>query len=165
MQVGLSPGHIVLDGAQLPLPQKGTPPIFGPYMLWPTGWITIIITITITITIIIIQHLYSALKSCKGYGGAWYRGRPRPKRHCVTWGPRSPLPKRGQNFRPMSTWSNSWMDQDATWYGGRPRPWPHCARWGSSLPQKGYIPQFSAHVHCGQTVAHLSYCWHSLPNF
>ena len=29
MQVGLGPGHIVLDGAQLPCPQKGTqPPIF-----------------------------------------------------------------------------------------------------------------------------------------
>jgi len=28
-QVGLGPGHIVLDGAQLPCPQKGTqPPIF-----------------------------------------------------------------------------------------------------------------------------------------
>jgi len=29
---------------------------------------------------------------------------------------------------------NSWMDQDATWYGGRPRPRRYCARWG---PQKG----------------------------
>jgi len=24
--------------------------------------------------------------------------------------------------------------------------------------QKGHSPQFSAHVYCGQTVAHLSYC-------
>jgi len=24
---------------------------------------------------------------------------------------------------------------------------------------KGHNPQFSAHVYCGQTVAHLSYCW------
>ena len=24
--------------------------------------------------------------------------------------------------------------------------------------QKGHCPQFSAHVYCGQTVAHLSYC-------
>jgi len=54
------------------------------------------------------------------------------------------------------------MDQDATWYGGRPRPRPHCARWGPSFsPKKGHSPpaQFSAHVCCGQTVAHLSYCW------
>jgi len=26
-------------------------------------------------------------------------------------------------------------------------------------PPKGHNPQFSAHVHCGQTGAHLSYCW------
>jgi len=26
------------------------------------------------------------------------------------------------------------------------------------LPQKGHGPQFSSHVYCGQTVAHLSYC-------
>jgi len=25
-------------------------------------------------------------------------------------------------------------------------------------PSKGHIPQFLAHVYCGQTVAHLSYC-------
>ena len=26
-------------------------------------------------------------------------------------------------------------------------------------PQRGTAPQFSAHVYCGQTVGHLSYCW------
>jgi len=25
--------------------------------------------------------------------------------------------------------------------------------------KRGHGPQFSAHVYCGQTVAHLSYCW------
>jgi len=25
-------------------------------------------------------------------------------------------------------------------------------------PKRGQSPQFSAHVYCGQTVAHLSYC-------
>jgi len=39
MQVGLGPGHIVLDGDPAPLPQKGAePPILGPYLLWPNGW-------------------------------------------------------------------------------------------------------------------------------
>ena len=38
MQVGLGPGHIVLDGDPAPLPQRGTPPIFVPYLLWPNGW-------------------------------------------------------------------------------------------------------------------------------
>jgi len=36
-QVGLGPGHIVLDGDPGPLPQKGTAPIFGPYLLWLNG--------------------------------------------------------------------------------------------------------------------------------
>jgi len=36
-EVGLGPGHIVLDG--YPAPPKGAQPsIFGPYPLWPIGW-------------------------------------------------------------------------------------------------------------------------------
>ena len=40
LQVGLGPGHIVLDGDQATLPQRvGVErPIFGPYLLWPNGW-------------------------------------------------------------------------------------------------------------------------------
>ena len=30
---------------------------------------------------------------------------------------------------------------------------------GTQLPPKGAQPPFSAHVYCGQTVPHLSYCW------
>jgi len=38
-------------------------------------------------------------------------------------------------------------------------PSQHCVAWGASLPApKRHSPQFSAHVYCGQTVAHLSYC-------
>ena len=44
------------------------------------------------------------------------------------------------------------MDQDETWHGGRPRPRSHCVRWRPSSP----FP--TAHVCCGQTVVHLSYC-------
>ena len=38
-QVGLGPGHIVLD-ADPAHPKRGTalPPIFGPCPLWPNGW-------------------------------------------------------------------------------------------------------------------------------
>jgi len=38
----------------------------------------------------------------------------------------------------------------------------HIVRWGpsSARPKRGSSsPQFSAHVYCGQTVAHLSCCW------
>jgi len=62
------------------------------------------------------------------------------------------------NFGPCLLWLNGWIDQDATWYEGRPRPRPQCVTWGSSFPHKGHSPQFLAHIYCGQTVAHLSYC-------
>ena len=89
VQVGLGPGHIMLDGDPPPLPKKGTePPVFGTCPLSPNGW----------------------------------------------------------------------MDQDETWHVVRPRPWPHCV--GTQPLQKGghYHPQLSAHVYCGETIAHLSYC-------
>jgi len=34
----IGPGHIVLDGDPAPLPKGTQPPIFGPYLLWPNGW-------------------------------------------------------------------------------------------------------------------------------
>ena len=37
MQVGLGPGHIVLDGDPAPPPKGAQPPIFGPCLLWPQG--------------------------------------------------------------------------------------------------------------------------------
>jgi len=87
----------------------------------------------------------------------WCGARPRPRRLCVRWGPRSPFPKRGKPpiFGPCLLWPNDWMDRDGTWHGGRPWFSPHCARWGhSSPPQKGgRAHQFSAHVYCGQTAA------------
>ena len=68
MEVGLGPGHIVLEGTQLPLPKKETePPIFGPFLLWPNG--------------------------CMYQDITWYGGRPQPRRHCVRWGLSSPLLK------------------------------------------------------------------------
>jgi len=38
VEVGLGPGHIVLDGDPAP-PKAAQPPIFGPCLLWPNGWI------------------------------------------------------------------------------------------------------------------------------
>ena len=80
MQVGLGPGHNVLDGTHLPLPaQRGTAPNFGPYLLWPNGLMD--------------------------QDATWYEGRPRPRRLCVRWGPRAPSRKRWRClpiFGPMS---------------------------------------------------------------
>jgi len=77
----------------------------------------------------------------------WRAGRPRPRRICVRWGPRSTLPKKGGEalppiFGPCLLWQNSWMDQDGTWYGDRPQPGRLCVRWGPSYPppKKGRSP-------------------------
>jgi len=54
-------------------------------------------------------------------------------------------------------WPNGPMDQDETWQDGRTRLRPHCVRWVPSSPsKKAAQPQFSVHVYCSQTVAHLS---------
>ena len=52
------------------------------------------------------------------------------------------------------------MDQDATWYGGGLGP-GHTVLDGDPAPRPERSiagPLFLAHVYCGQTVAHLSYC-------
>jgi len=37
-EVGLDPGHVVLDGDPVPLKRGAQqPPIFGPCLLWPNG--------------------------------------------------------------------------------------------------------------------------------
>ena len=80
-QVGLGPGHIVLDGDPAPH-RKGAqqpPPLFRPCLLWPNG----------------LMDQYAS----------WYGGRPLPRPHCVRWGPSSPIPRKGQqspSFRPES---------------------------------------------------------------
>jgi len=57
VEVGLGPGDFVLDGV-LALPQNGAqPPIFGPCLLWPNGWVD--------------------------QDATCYGGRPRFRRHCV----------------------------------------------------------------------------------
>jgi len=105
----------------------------------------------------------------------WHGGRPRPWPHCVRWGPSSPSPIGAQPrpiFGPCLLWPNGWMDLDChlvrrsgwikmprgTKVGFSPG---HIVLNGDPAPpqKKGTVPQFSAHVYCGQTVAHLSYCW------
>ena len=112
-------------------PKKGAePPIFGPCLLRPNGWMD--------------------------QDATWYRGRPQPRRLCVRWGPSSP-PKKGTEpppiFGPFLLWPNGWMHQGATWYRGRPQPRRLCVRRGLSYPIKKGTPtptQFLAHVYCGQ---------------
>jgi len=65
MQVGLSPGHIVLDGDPSPPPPKrhSLHPIFRPYLLWPNF-------------------------GCMDQDATWYGARPQPRRLCVRCGAR-----------------------------------------------------------------------------
>jgi len=124
MEVGLGLGDFVLDGDAAPSPKRGGSPcpIFRPFLLWPNG--------------------------CMDQGATWYRGRPRPRRHCVRWGRSSP-PQKGDGapspiFSPCLLWPNSLMDQDGTWHGGGPWSRPHCARWGRSCspPKRGQTFNF-----------------------
>ena len=69
MQVGLGPGNTMLDGDPTPPPKQGhRPPIFGPCLLRPNGWVD--------------------------QDATWHGSRPRPRQHCVRWGTQLP-PKRG----------------------------------------------------------------------
>jgi len=113
MDVGLGPGHIVLDGDPAPpKKQEGTAPPILANALWPNG------------------HM--------DQDATRYGGMPLPWPHCVRWGP----PKdTASNFQPMSVVTKR-LDQGATWYAGRPRPRRHCVRWGLSFPERGTAPNF-----------------------
>ena len=119
--------------SQLPSPKMGQSPfpIFSPCRLWPNGWMD--------------------------QDGTWYGGRPHPRGllcPMVT----QPPPQKGAEppiFDPCLLQPNGCMDHEATGYRDKPQPKRLCVRCGpSSPPQNGAEPppEFSAHVHCGQTA-------------
>jgi len=119
VQVGLGPGHIVLDGEQLPIPQRGTAPTqFSAHICWSqmAAWIKMPLGMERGLSpgdfVLDGDPLY-----------------PPPKRGALNGG-QSPLP----NFRPISIEAKRLhaLHQDATWYGGRPHPRGLCVRWGPS---------------------------------
>jgi len=78
VKVGLSPGDFMLDGDPAPSQKGRNPQIFGSCLLWPNGWMD--------------------------QDGRWHGVRPRPRRHCVRWGPSSPPQKSGRSPLP-----NFWL--------------------------------------------------------
>jgi len=114
-EVGIGPGHIVLDGDSAS--QKGaqggmhsSPAHFSAHMCCgqTAVWIKIILDTEVGLSA----------------GNVVLDGDP------VT-GTQPPI------FDPCLLWPNGWIDQDAIWYGGRPRPERHCIRWKPSSSQKG----------------------------
>jgi len=77
-------------GTQPPSPKRGRSPstIFGPCLLRPNG--------------------------CMDQDATWYKGRPWPRRHCVTWGPSSALPKKGAE-PPLQFSAHVYCGQTAGW--------------------------------------------------
>jgi len=152
MQVGLGPGHIVLDEDTAPHPRKGHSLQFSAHICGGqmAAWIKMTLGMEVGLS----------PGDCVRWGPS-----PLPKKavepppqfsahfYCgqmaagcikmplgmvvglspvdfVLNGDPAPSPKRGQqpNFQPMFIVPNGCMDQDATWYGGRPRPRQHCVR-------------------------------------
>jgi len=114
--------HCVRWGPSSP-PQKGgtaAPPLFGPCLLWPNGWMD---------------------QDATWYGGVVVGFGPCHivlDRHPASFRPQ----ERGHSppiFGLCLLWPNGWMDQDAAWYEGRPRSRPRCVRWGPNSP-KGHSP-------------------------
>jgi len=90
MQVGLGPGHIVLDEHPAPLPLKGhSLAIFGQCSLWPNGWMD--------------------------EDATWYGSRLRSRSHCIRRGPSCPRKEHSSPpplFGPCLVWP--WWSISAT---------------------------------------------------
>ena len=77
MEIGLSlRGLCVRWGPSSPSQKgSGAPPIFGPCLLWPNGWMD--------------------------EDSIWHGGGPWSRPHCARWGPSSPPQKRGRAPQPQ----------------------------------------------------------------
>ena len=119
MKVGYGPGHIVLDGAQLPstkgfgaqLPQFSAAICSGQ----KAGWIKMPLgrEIGLSPSDIVLDgdpvrrappqfSAHFCGQTAGGQDATWYEGRFRLRPQCVTWGSRSPKIGTAPNFRPMS---------------------------------------------------------------
>jgi len=173
-QVGLGPGHTVLDGDPAPPPPKGRNPQFSAHICCGqmAAWIKMPVSTEVDLgpgdfvldgdpaplpqkgaeSPPILAHVYCGqtdgwIKMALGMEVNLSPG------NFVIHGDRAPSPISG----PFLLWPNSCMDQDATWYGGRSQPRRLCVRWRPCCPpQKGCgAPKFSAHVYCGREVSRV----------
>jgi len=111
MQVGLGPGHIVLDGDPAPPLPKGHRPQFSAR--------------------ICCGQIAAWIKMSLGMETGLAPG------DFALDGDLAPLPQKGAQlpspiFGPCLLWPNGWMGQNDTYHGGRPQPRRLCVRWGLS---------------------------------
>ena len=134
MEVGLGPGHIVLDGDPAPPTQKGQrPTILAHFCCGQTaGCIKIPLGMEVGLSpghIVLDgdpaspqkkEHPHFSVPVCRGqmagWNATWYGGRPQPRRHCARWGPSSSSPKWAQPpiFGQCPLWPKGWINEDAT---------------------------------------------------
>ena len=135
MEVGLSPGDFVLDGmgTQSTVHKKGRSPQFS-------------------------SHVYCGRTApwIKMPDAAWHRGRRRPTRHCVTWGPSSPAlkstaPQFSVIVRSGQTagWTKMPLGMEV---GLGPGDFVFDGDPATSRKKHTHPTQFLAHVYCGQTA-------------
>ena len=115
-KVGLGPGHIVLDGDQLPSPKRGHSPQFSAhfYCGQTAGCIKMPLGMEVGLSpgdIVLDEDQV-----------------PTQKKHSP------PI------FGQCLLWPNHCMYQDITWYGGRPQPRRYCIRRGHSRPPPNFRP-------------------------
>jgi len=118
MQVGLGPGHIVLDGDVVldgnpasPPPNRHSPQFLAHICCdQMAGWIKVSL----------------GMKVDLGPGDFVLYEDPAPSQK----GGRAP----SSIFGPCPLWSNGWMDQDGTWHRGGPWSRLHCARLEPNSP-------------------------------
>jgi len=103
-------------GIQLPSIKGHSSPIFGPYLLWPNGWMD--------------------------QEATWYGVGIGPGDMALDRDSAFPPQKLGTapNFQPMSIVAKRLDGSRCHLYAGRPRRRPHCVTWGPSLPPKGAQP-------------------------
>jgi len=116
-------------------PQKWqSPPIFGPYLLWPNGSMR--------------------------QDATWYGDRPQPRRRCVRWGP-SPLPQKGRS--PTQFSAHVYCGRTAAWIKmplGTEVDLGLCDIVFNVDPA---TPRKKGHTHPHTFLAHV-YCGHSRPS-
>ena len=116
MQVGLCPGHIVLDVDTAPPPHKGHRPQFSTHIYCGqmADWITMALGMEVSL----------------GRGDFALDGDPPPSPQKDGAHPKKRI------FGPCLLRPNGSMDQDGTRHGGRPQRRRLCVRWGPSLPSR-----------------------------